>query len=394
MQRRQIASCQRPMRSEQNRIVLRESCNAFQFARCIAVLLPASACRIADAGMSAVCTSLGRRAQRRRISPRRPSPRSSATRRSRSPGSKAVVPGRDAGGKPGYVRVNDVRMAYAGKEGRAGERARPVHRQGRQGPGHRNRRRARAGRKRPESGAASMRRSSRSWKVTALTPQAAAARCAQQRLDRHPRRLCRRSQTGRRCAPRREPGAEAQWPVGRARPAVELGRRAASGIRRWTSPTRRRRSRKTELTAEELALGPGDRRAHPRRTRHLWHDDAAQQRVNRIGRWMASHTTRPELPWTFGVIDTPGDQRVRRARRLRTDDARPVRPAGRRWRSRRRARPRDQPRRAARPLQRDPQAGDARGDRQERCARARSMSAAGWRGSMAQGLRASSMARR
>src|SRR5690606_3742928 len=34
-------------------------------------------------------------------------------------------------------------------------------------------------------------------------------------------------------------------------------------------------------------------------------DPDAQRRVNLIGRWMASHTTRPELPWTFGVIDSP-----------------------------------------------------------------------------------------
>ncbi len=34
-------------------------------------------------------------------------------------------------------------------------------------------------------------------------------------------------------------------------------------------------------------------------------DPQAQRRVNLIGRWMASQTTRPELPWTFGVIDSP-----------------------------------------------------------------------------------------
>ena len=27
--------------------------------------------------------------------------------------------------------------------------------------------------------------------------------------------------------------------------------------------------------------------------------------MNRVGRWVASQTSRPELPWTFGVIDTP-----------------------------------------------------------------------------------------
>jgi predicted Zn-dependent protease len=31
----------------------------------------------------------------------------------------------------------------------------------------------------------------------------------------------------------------------------------------------------------------------------------AQRRVNLVGRWVASQTSRPELPWTFGVIDTP-----------------------------------------------------------------------------------------
>jgi len=27
--------------------------------------------------------------------------------------------------------------------------------------------------------------------------------------------------------------------------------------------------------------------------------------VNLVGRWVASQTSRPDLPWTFGVIDTP-----------------------------------------------------------------------------------------
>ncbi|HSD17601.1 MAG TPA: M48 family metalloprotease [Thermomonas sp.] len=32
-------------------------------------------------------------------------------------------------------------------------------------------------------------------------------------------------------------------------------------------------------------------------------DPAMQQRVNLIGRWLASRSSRPDLPWTFGVID-------------------------------------------------------------------------------------------
>ena len=35
------------------------------------------------------------------------------------------------------------------------------------------------------------------------------------------------------------------------------------------------------------------------------HPDANMQRyVNRVGRWIAMHSSRPDLPWTFSVIDT------------------------------------------------------------------------------------------
>jgi len=34
-------------------------------------------------------------------------------------------------------------------------------------------------------------------------------------------------------------------------------------------------------------------------------DPALQAYVNRVGRWVASQTERPDLPWRFGVIDTP-----------------------------------------------------------------------------------------
>jgi hypothetical protein len=59
-----------------------------------------------------------------------------------------------------------------------------------------------------------------------------------------------------------------------------------------------------ELAAEELALGP-QIAGRILGVRPLWNDAAAQQRVNVVGRWLASQTSRPDLPWTFGVIDTP-----------------------------------------------------------------------------------------
>ncbi|NUS38243.1 MAG: M48 family metalloprotease [Lysobacter sp.] len=58
-----------------------------------------------------------------------------------------------------------------------------------------------------------------------------------------------------------------------------------------------------EQTAEELALGP-EIAGRVLGAAKLVRDAAAQRRVNRIGRWLASHTSRPELPWSFGVIDS------------------------------------------------------------------------------------------
>jgi predicted Zn-dependent protease len=37
----------------------------------------------------------------------------------------------------------------------------------------------------------------------------------------------------------------------------------------------------------------------------LYADDNLQRYVNRVGRWIASQSARPDLPWNFAVIDTP-----------------------------------------------------------------------------------------
>jgi predicted Zn-dependent protease len=34
-------------------------------------------------------------------------------------------------------------------------------------------------------------------------------------------------------------------------------------------------------------------------------NQAEQRYVNRVGRWLALHTERPNLPWQFGILDTP-----------------------------------------------------------------------------------------
>src|SRR5688572_268936 len=59
-----------------------------------------------------------------------------------------------------------------------------------------------------------------------------------------------------------------------------------------------------ELAEQELELGP-QIAGRVLGAAPLLSDVAAQQRVNLVGRWMASQTSRPELPWTFGVVDSP-----------------------------------------------------------------------------------------
>lgn len=59
-----------------------------------------------------------------------------------------------------------------------------------------------------------------------------------------------------------------------------------------------------EVRAEEVALGPLIA-GRVLGARPLWANAQAQHRVNVIGRWLASQTSQPDLPWTFGVIDSP-----------------------------------------------------------------------------------------
>ncbi len=58
-----------------------------------------------------------------------------------------------------------------------------------------------------------------------------------------------------------------------------------------------------EQSAEELALGP-QIAGRVLGARPLWGNVEAQKRVSVIGSWVAAQTSRPDLPWAFGVIDT------------------------------------------------------------------------------------------
>ena len=60
-----------------------------------------------------------------------------------------------------------------------------------------------------------------------------------------------------------------------------------------------------EQTSEkdEIALGK-DVAANLLGAAPLVNDPALQAYVNKVGKWIALHTSRPELPWHFGVMDT------------------------------------------------------------------------------------------
>ena len=55
---------------------------------------------------------------------------------------------------------------------------------------------------------------------------------------------------------------------------------------------------------EEIAIGD-DTAARLLGAAALVNDPQLQQYVNRVGRWLAAQTERPNLPWHFGVLDAP-----------------------------------------------------------------------------------------
>lgn len=88
--------------------------------------------------------------------------------------------------------------------------------------------------------------------------------------------------------------AHAQLDFGRildlGKKAVEVGEKVQEATKEYT-------------VEEEVALGEGITAGFLGATR-LHPDERLQRYVNRIGRWLALHTERTDLPWTFGVIDT------------------------------------------------------------------------------------------
>ena len=200
-------------------------------------------------------------------------------------------------GKSGFIRVNDVRMNYAGTEG-GGANVNALT-SGKAGVGR-------------VSETAGVRGIDESDLKSAARDQAQLNAMVNHRVDpptavayagEHHWQATQVAYDGE-FKPKKDKGSTAEA-AGAAEQASgmmgSLGQKVGSflGTAKKAAP-----KAESEQAAEELALGP-EIAGRVLGARPLWNDDDAQQRVNVVGRWVASQTTRPDLPWAFGVIDTP-----------------------------------------------------------------------------------------
>ena len=206
-----------------------------------------------------------------------------------------------ADGKEGFVRVNDVRMAYAGKEG--GDANVRALFTGKAGKGRVTETAGVRGLDESNLQSASLDQAElgklESNRATPAQAETAAEKNQWVAMD-----VAYPAEKGK----QKEGGATQKAKrtgLGFARGLLSLsGHGSTLGDGALNVADKAMGKSEEEIAAEEAALGP-EIAGRILGAAPLWNNKAAQQRVNLIGRWVASHTTRPELPWTFGVIDSP-----------------------------------------------------------------------------------------
>jgi len=203
---------------------------------------------------------------------------------------------------PGFVRVNDVRVAYAGTE--EGEANLRVLMDGKAGKGRVTETAGVRGIEESDLKSAALSQGQLDAMVGhRADASAAAAYAAEQGWQ-----ATRVAYGGEAKAVKKSGKAPAEPAASKAELAKSVGGLLGSfGVNVGTKlDTAAKVAPKSEdeLAAEEIALGP-EIAGRILGARPLWDEASAQQRVNLVGRWVASQTSRPELPWTFGVIDTP-----------------------------------------------------------------------------------------
>jgi len=205
-------------------------------------------------------------------------------------------------GAPGFVRVNDVRVSYAGAE--EGEANLRVLMGGKAGKGRVTETAGVRGIEESDLKSAALNQGQLDAMVGhRVDASAAAAYAAEQGWQATRVAYAGEAKAARKSGkPPAEPGAsktELAKSVGGL-----LGSFGVNVGTKLDTAARVAPKSEDELAGEELALGP-EIAGRILGARPLWDDGSVQQRVNLVGRWVASQTSRPELPWTFGVIDTP-----------------------------------------------------------------------------------------
>ncbi len=196
-------------------------------------------------------------------------------------------------GTSGYVRVNDVRIDYAGAE--SGDANMRVLMGGKAGVGR-------------VSETAGVRGIDESDLKSAAFDEAQLTAMTGNRVD-DAAATAYAGEQGRQATSVAYDGEAKRGKGGGGKTALESGGNVLSSIGSGLGSLFGKAAKvapksEEELSAEELALGP-QIAGRVLGARPLWKDAAAQKRVNLIGRWVALQTSRPDLPWAFGVIDTP-----------------------------------------------------------------------------------------
>ena len=207
-----------------------------------------------------------------------------------------------AGAAPGFVRINDVRVAYAGNEGSDANLR--VLMGGKAGKGRVTETAGVRGIEESDLKSAALNQA----QLDAMVGHRADAPTAATYAAGQGWQATRVAYAGEAKAGKKPGKPAADSSASKAELAKSVGGLLGSlGVNVGTkldTAARAAPKPEDELAAEEIALGP-EIAGRILGARPLWSDDAAQQRVNVVGRWVASQTSRPELPWTFGVIDTP-----------------------------------------------------------------------------------------
>lgn len=212
-------------------------------------------------------------------------------------------------GAPGYVRVNDLRLAQAGNE--AGESNLRVLMTGKAGKGRVSETAGVRGVDESDLKAASFNQAQLDAMVGYRVDAAAATAFASEQ-GWQATSLVYPGEASEGKKGKKSTGEAASSAAGLAKSVGGLLGALGSGVSSKLGGTGAKLDgaakvapkSEDELAAEELALGPAIA-GRVLGARPLWNDAGAQQRVNRVGRWVASQTSRPDLPWTFGIIDTP-----------------------------------------------------------------------------------------